>query len=171
MTSKSPEGMTSVGEESSGGTELEFQDTVSIASTKDTLWPRLAEAEFLAACIPGAEHVERRSEHRYAVRVRRGVNRLSISLDGDVEIVDMHEADWILIEGNAYDSRTHSEFEGVAAMELARAGDHTVDLSYRAILTFSGGTSILTPGVLRTIVESDVDRFFRNIAEMVEDRS
>lgn len=154
-------------ETSDDGRTLEFTGSVLIDTRAERLWPKLVDPEFLTECIPGAERFEPLSDRRFGFEVKRGVNKLKIALEGDMEIVEMNEPEWLLIEGRAYDSRTHSEFEGVAAMELT--GDHSppVEMHHKAQMTFTGATSVLTPHLLRRIVEADVERFFDNIAENV----
>ena len=84
----------------------------------------------------------------------------------------MEEPDWMLVEGRAYDSRTHSDFTGTAALEMSSMDGDRTELSYKAYLTVTGGTAVLTPKLLRSIVESDVETYFENIHTlMVEDRS
>lgn len=152
----------------SGGTQLEFKDSLTIETTKDSLWPILSNPSVLVACVPGAETIEQVSERRYTVEVTRGISSLSISLAGQVEIVELHEPDWMLVEGSAYDSRTHTDFEGTAALELEQVNDDSVELIYKAYLTFSGGSGSLSPRVLRTIVKSDVNRYFENLRSKLE---
>lgn len=142
---------------------LTFEDTVSIDATKRDLWNALSDPGVLAACIPGAESVERLSERRYSVDVRRGISRLTLSLSGEVELVEMREPDWVIAEGTAYDSKTHTEFDGIAAIELSQLDDRTVALDYEAHLTFTGGTASLSTKILRPVVEADVDRYFENV--------
>lgn len=158
------------GEERSPGTRLAFEDSIELASTKDAIWPKLSDPELLGASIPGAQRVDRQTDRRYAIEVERGVSRFTVSLDGEVEIVEMQEPDWMVIEGQAYDSRTHSEFGGIAAMEMTQTGDGTVDLAYKATLTLSGMSAVLTPRMLRPVIESDVEQFFSNIASNLESK-
>lgn len=153
------------------GTQLEFEDSLTIETSQETLWPILSDPSVLAACVPGAETIEQVSDRRYTVEVTRGIASLSISLTGEVEIVELHKPQWMLVEGSAYDSRTHSDFEGTAALELEQMDDDVVELIYKAYLTFSGGSGSLTPRLLRTIVNSDVDRYFDNLRSEVEQTS
>lgn len=157
---------------SPNGTQLEFEGGVTVNAPQAELWERLSDPAFLAECVPGAESIDQRNEREYSVSVSRGISRLTISITGDVEIVDMEEPDWMLVEGRAYDSRTHSDFTGTAALEMSSMDGERTELSYKAYLTFSGGTAVLTSKLLRSIVESDVETYFENIHTlMVEDRS
>lgn len=152
------------------GTQLSFADTVTIGTNTKQLWETISDPDVLARCIPGAERVEQLSERKYAVEVTRGISRLSLSFAGEIELVETHEPNWLLAEGSAYDSKTHTEFDGIAGMELVDAEDGTAELSYEAHLTFTGGTGTLTTTLLRPIVESDVNRYFENVKAEIHER-
>ena len=158
-------------DEPKDGIQLQFSDGKSIETSKPELWRHVSDPELLATCIPGAETVERITDRKYSVEIVRGISRLSLSLSGDIELVELQEPDWILAEGTAYDSKTHSDFTGTAAMEITRIDESTVELRYEAFLTFSGGSASLSPKILRAVVESDVDQYFENVQARVEDRS
>lgn len=150
------------------GTHMEFSDTVALETSKDELWAFISDPENLAECIPGAQSVEQLSKRKYSVEIKRGVSRLTISVSGDVELVEMNEPDWIVADGNAFDSTTGSEFDVLAAMEMTEVDDETVELAYTAELWFTGGVTTLTGGIVRSLVKTDVKRYFENIREEIE---
>lgn len=149
-------------------TELEFEDTLEIEANKDELWGTISDPEVLARCVPGAENIERNSERVYTVEITRGLSSLTISLSGDIELVEMNEPDWIVASGNAYDPRSHSDFEGLAAMEMNSIGANAVELNYKAELTFTGGVASIPARIVSRIIRSDVDAYFENIKGVVE---
>jgi carbon monoxide dehydrogenase subunit G len=150
--------------------ELTFEDTVEIDATKAEVWETISDPEVLATCIPGAENVERLSERVYVVEITRGLSSLTISLEGEVELVELDEPDWIVASGEAYDSRSHSDFEGLAAMEMSRTDSETVEIGYKAELTFSGGVASIPNRVVGRLISSDVDGYFENVKETVDGR-
>lgn len=149
-------------------TELEFEDSIEIEANKDELWETISDPEVLARCVPGADNIERNSERVYTVEITRGLSSLTISLSGDVELVEMNEPDWIVASGNAYDPRSHSDFEGLAAMEMNSLGADAVELSYKAEMTFTGGVASIPARIVSRIIRSDVDAYFGNIKGVVE---
>lgn len=150
-------------------TQIEFEDAVVMETAKDDLWSSISDPEVLATCVPGAERIERLSERTYTVAITRGLSHLTISLEGEIELVEMDEPDWIVASGSAYDPRTHSDFEGLAAMEMTPADDGAIELAYRAELTFTGGAASLPTSIVDRIIKSDVDAYFENIKDVVED--
>ncbi|MFW5965430.1 MAG: CoxG family protein [Halodesulfurarchaeum sp.] len=146
---------------------LEFTDTVHIDADKETVWSFISDAENLATVIPGAEDVTRHAERRYSVTITRGISHVTVSLEGEFELVEMDEPDWIIAEGEAFDTTTGSPFEVLAGMEMAETGGG-VDLSYSAQLSYTGGVARFGARLLRRIIESDVDRYFENVKTRVE---
>ncbi|MEF8825215.1 MAG: SRPBCC domain-containing protein [Halapricum sp.] len=146
---------------------LEFSDTVTIETTKDDLWGYISQAENLADCIPGAESVERLSERHYTCEITRGISRVTVSLDGEFELVEMNEPDWIVMEGNGFDSTTGSDFDVLAAMEM-NEHDEGTDLAYSAELYYTGGVARLGARLLSRVIRSDIETYFENIKDDVE---
>jgi carbon monoxide dehydrogenase subunit G len=148
--------------------KLEFTDTVTVETDKHTLWDFISDAENLAEVVPGAQSVTRHSQRRYSVTIERGIGHVSVSLDGEFELAEMDEPDWIIAEGEAFDSTTGSTFDVLAAMEMEENGTETVDLSYSAQLFYTGGVASLGATLLKKFIASDVDRYFENVKARVE---
>lgn len=146
---------------------LEFTDTVSIETDRETLWDFISDAQNLADVVPGAKSVTKHSERRYSLEIERGIGHVSVSLDGEFELVEMDEPEYIIAEGEAFDSTTGSTFEVLAAMEMVEQ-DGTVDLSYSAQLFYTGGVASLGARLLKKFIEGDVDRYFANVKSQVE---
>ncbi|WP_411965688.1 CoxG family protein [Haloferax sp. YSMS24] len=152
----------------SGDKRLEFADAVELPTDKDTVWDLISDPEVLSSCVPGAEEIDRRSERVYDVHISRGVSHLTVSLEGEMELVEMNEPDWVVASGVAHDTKTGSDFDILAAMEMTEGDDETTILSYSAEVGFSGGVSSLGPGLLRPIVKRDVEAYFENVRARVE---
>lgn len=150
------------------GKYLEFTDTVALETTKDELWETISDPAVLTACVPGAESIERVSERKYTVDITRGVSKLTLSLSGEAEFVELSPPDYIVTTASAFDSKTGSEFEILAAMEMDEGADGQVALTYKAEVTYSGGAAGISKRILRPIVERDVNTYFQNVKERIE---
>ncbi|MFC7211808.1 CoxG family protein [Natronoarchaeum sp. GCM10025321] len=148
---------------------LEFADTVELATTKDDLWSTISDPETLTECVPGAESIVRTSEQKYELDITRGVAQMSLSLTGEAEFVEMSPPDYIVTTGNAFDTKTGSDFEILAAMEMEEIDDETVQLTYQAEVEYSGGVASVPKRVISPIVKRDVDTYFDNVHRVVED--
>jgi len=147
---------------------LEFSDTVALETTKDELWETISDPEVLTRCVPGAESIERVSERKYTVEITRGVSKLTLSLSGEAEFVEMNPPEYIVSTVNIFDSKTGSDFEVLGAMEMNETDEDDVALTYKAEVTYSGGASGISKRVLSPIVKRDIDTYFQNVTERVE---
>jgi carbon monoxide dehydrogenase subunit G len=143
------------------GAQLTFEDAVEIDGGREELWAFVSDPENLVDCVPGAQEVDRRSEREYSFVVEQGIGRFTVTLDGEVELVEMDEPDVVVADGSAYDGGTGSTFEGLAAMEMS--GDDPVELAYTAEMTFTGGVASLGARLVRRVIRSNVEEYFDNI--------
>lgn len=148
---------------------LEFTDTVELNTSKENLWENISDPEILTECVPGAESIERVSERKYTVEITRGVSHLTVSLSGEAEFVEMNPPDYIVTSGHAFDSKTGSDFDILAAMEINEVDEETAELTYKAEVEFSGGVASINTRIFRPVVERDVNSYFDNVRQVVED--
>ncbi|MFC7134842.1 MULTISPECIES: CoxG family protein [Salinibaculum] len=149
-------------------TQLGFEDTVELATTKADAWEFVSDPVQLVDCVPGAEDVERRSQREYAFEIVQGIGPFTVTLDGDVELVELNEPDWILADGTAYDDSTGSTFDVVSAMEMNETDDGTVELAYRADLTMTGGVASVGARLASRVIRSNVETYFENVREKID---
>ncbi|MFB6094101.1 MAG: CoxG family protein [Halanaeroarchaeum sp.] len=151
------------------GEHLEFSDTVEIETGKDDLWATISDPEALTKLVPGAEEVERLSKRKYSVTITLGVSHLTVSMDGEAEFVEMNEPDWIVVNGSAHDTKTGSDFDVLAAMEMEETAPGETALTYQAEIDYTGGVASLGTTLLRPVVNRKVDTYFQNVKDEVED--
>ena len=147
---------------------LEFTDTVRIETTPEDLWATISDPVTLTECVPGAEAIERVSERRYTVDITRGVSHLTVSLSGEAEFVEMNPPDSVVTSANAFDSKTGSDFDILAAMEIQATDDGAANLAYTAEVVISGGVATMSNRLLRPIVKRDIGTYFDNVKTAVE---
>jgi carbon monoxide dehydrogenase subunit G len=158
----------SAADSETGDERLEFSDTVHVETTPDDLWATISDPATLTECVPGAESIERVSERRYTVDITRGLSHLTVALSGEAEFVEMNPPDSVVTSANAFDSKTGSDFDILAAMEIQETDNGTADLAYTAEVSISGGVATMHNRVLRPIVSRDIDTYFENVKAAVE---
>jgi len=147
---------------------LTFSDAVAIETTPEELWSTISDPETLTECVPGAESIERVSERKYTVEITRGVSHLTVSLSGEAEFVEMNPPDTVVTSATAFDSKTGSDFDILAGMEIQPADDGGAELAYTAEVSISGGVGTMSPRLLRPIVSRDITSYFENVKDVVE---
>jgi len=159
---------TTLDDEDEETSELEFSDAVRVDAGCEELWETISDPDTLTRCVPGAESIDRVSERRYTVDITRGVSHLTVSLSGEAEFVEMNPPDYVVTRAEAFDSKTGSNFDILAAMEIQEADDGGAQLVYTAEVTYSGGVANISNRVIRPIVSRDIDTYFENIRSEVE---
>jgi hypothetical protein len=157
-------------EESDDGTDgkrLEFTDTVELDADPETVWDSISDPAVLTRCVPGADSIERVDERTYAVEITRGVSKLTVSLSGEAEFVEMNPPDYLVTTASAFDSKTGSDFQILSGMEMAETDTGTA-LTYQAEVTVSGGVASMSSAVFKPIVKRDVDTYFGNVKDEIE---
>ncbi len=149
---------------------LEFEDTLVVPGTKAGVWSVISNPEVLARCLPGAEEVERVSKCKYTCEITRGISHLTLTLAGEVDLVELNEPDWVLATGSAHDPKTHSDFELLAAMEMTALDDERVQLAYTAEVSYTGGVASLPKTMLTKVFSADIETYFQNLTAAIEDQ-
>jgi carbon monoxide dehydrogenase subunit G len=147
---------------------LEFSDAVRIEADRAELWATISDPETLTKCVPGAESIERTSERTYSLEITRGVSHLTVSLTGEAEFVEMNPPDYVVTTGDAFDRKTGSQFDILAAMEIQETDDGAAELVYQAEVEISGGVASITDRLLRPVVERDIATYFDNVRAEIE---
>ncbi|WP_017342790.1 CoxG family protein [Halorubrum sp. T3] len=147
---------------------LTFSDAVAVETTPEELWSTISDPETLTECVPGAESIERVSERKYTVEITRGVSHLTVSLSGEAEFVEMDPPDTVVTSATAFDSKTGSDFDILAGMEIQPTDDGRAELAYTAEVSISGGVGTMSPRILRPIVNRDITTYFENVKDVVE---
>lgn len=147
---------------------LEFSGAVRLDADREEVWETISDPDTLTRCVPGAESIERTSERTYTVEITRGVSHLTVSLTGEAEFVEMNPPDSVVTTGDAFDRKTGSQFDVLAAMEI-QAADGGAELVYRAEVEYSGGAASINDRLLRPVVERDISTYFDNVRAEVED--
>jgi carbon monoxide dehydrogenase subunit G len=147
---------------------LTFSGSVAIETTPETLWATISDPATLTECVPGAESIDRIDERTYAVDITRGVSHLTVSLSGEAEFVEMNPPDSVVTSAQAFDSKTGSDFDILAAMEIQPTDDGAAELTYSAEVSISGGVGTMSPRLLTPIIERDITSYFENVKAEVE---
>ncbi|WP_318567966.1 CoxG family protein [Salinigranum marinum] len=149
---------------------MEFEGEVEIETTKTDLWRLISDPEALVTCVPGAKEVHKQSATRYTGLIERGVAGVTITLDGEVEIVELNEPTSMRAIASGTDSKTNSQMDAQAEMDLRDDGDE-LTLQYGVTVEFTGKLATLGSRLVKRKVKSDIDTYFENVREHAEDHS
>lgn len=134
------------------------------ASQGDT-WNALNEPEFLKACIPGCESIERISDNESQVQMTARIGPVSAKFKGKLTLSDINPPHSYSI---AFDGQggVAGFGKGSAQVRLAPDGEHT-KLSYSVKATVGGKLAQIGSRLVDAAAKKIADDFFRNFNERV----
>jgi len=147
---------------------MEFEDDITIAAEKQQLWELISDPEALVQLVPGAKEVDRVSETTYTGVIERGLAGINVTLDGEVEMVDLDPPDHIVAEATGQDSQTNSRMDATAEMTIAEHDDGST-LSYYIEMEFTGRLASLGSRIVKRKIQSDIETYFDNLRTRAED--
>jgi carbon monoxide dehydrogenase subunit G len=154
--------MTAVG----GYPAMEFDGARSIEADRGTLWDIVSEPDALVRCVPGADAVTRESEGTYTGDIERSFAGLTVELDGEVIMADLDPPDRMVVDAAGVDRLTKTEMDAQGHLALQRAGPEMTVLDYHVEMEFTGK---LPAHLLKSRIDSDIDRFFDNVRVAAEE--
>jgi carbon monoxide dehydrogenase subunit G len=115
---------------------LEFSGSPEITATREQVWSRLTDPEFVAASAPGVESVETLDPTHFKVISGLGFGGVRLHFALDVELFDI--VDRQSLKMRASGSGAGSEVNVVSSLRIADAGSGTVRLDWSATSEVSG---------------------------------
>lgn len=149
---------------------MDFKGRYSIPAPPDAVLAALRDPDVLAACIPGAERVEQRSEAEYSAVAMVKVGPVGARFQGRVTLALEQPP-----PGAAYALRLAGEGQGGAAgfargeshVTLTSEGAGTI-LEYDAKATIGGRLAQVGQRLIDGAAKSLADEFFRNFAKRMQ---
>jgi carbon monoxide dehydrogenase subunit G len=148
---------------------MEITGEQTINQSSDPLWDILLDAKTLEQTIPGAQDLDRDGDH-YEGTLERGLAGISITLSASVDITNQERPEWIACDIVGTDNTINSRVDGEAHVDFEENGDGVTELAYRVEFDFSGKLASLGSRIIKRKVNSDIDTFFTNLQEHVEDQ-
>ncbi|HEY8256207.1 MAG TPA: carbon monoxide dehydrogenase subunit G [Gemmatimonadales bacterium] len=116
--------------------KLEFSGSPAISATREYVWSRLIDPDFVAASAPGVETVETLDPSHFKVVSGLGIGSVKIRFNLDVELFDI--VDQRSLKMRAIGRTPGSAVEVVSSLRIADATPGTVRLEWSATSEVSG---------------------------------
>jgi len=147
--------------------KLEFSGAPEITASREKVWEKLRDPNFVAASGPGVESVETVDPTHFKVISALGVGAVKVKFKLDVELFD-------IVEGRELKMRARGKAPGSAvdvlsALQLEDAGDSRTRLKWTATSDVSGTVASvgarLLEGTARRLTEQFWTDFARRVGE------
>ncbi len=145
--------------------KLEFSGAPEITATRDHVWSRLMDPNFVAASAPGVETVEALDPTHFKVVSGLGVGSVKVRFKLDVELFD-------IVQGKQLKMRARGKAPGsavdvVSRLQLEEAGPGKTRLDWAATSEVSGTVASVGARLLEGTARKLTEQFWTDFARRV----
>lgn len=145
--------------------KLEFSGSPLIRATRDHVWARLTDPDFVAASAPAVEAVETLDPTHFKVISGLGVGSVKVRFSMDVELFD-------LVEGQSLKMRSRGKGPGamvdvLSSLQIADAVPGAVRLVWSATSEISGPVADIGARLFEGTARRLTEEFWTDFAERV----
>src|SRR2546428_6220301 len=115
-----------------------FEDRFVVQAPVETVWTFVRDAEQVARCIPGLEHMDVVDDTHYRVVAGAKVSFLSVSFAMNVTVTEIEEPTRLVSVAEGMDPRLKERVQLSAALTLEPRGPDATEVTYRIELTIFG---------------------------------
>ena len=145
--------------------KLEFSGAPEITGSRQKVWGKLMDADFVAASAPGVESVERVDPTHFRVISGLGVGSVKVKFKLDVELFDIVEG--VRLKMRARGKAPGSAVDVVSALEVEDAGDGHTRLRWAATSDVNGTVANVGARLLEGTARRLTELFWTDFAQRV----
>ena len=123
------------------------------------LWDMLLQPETLAACIPGAEKVEKVDDVTYDAVVKQKVGIIKVKLAFRNKLVNVQAPTHLELDGEGEDVTKLGHIKQKTSVDLKDLGNGQVEVSYRSDVSMVGKLAMFGDRIMRSKAK-DVEKEF-----------
>ena len=144
---------------------LEFSGAPEITGSRQKVWQKLMDPDFVAASAPGVESVERVDPTHFTVISGLGVGSVKVRFKLDVELFD-------IVDGERLKMRARGKAPGsavdvVSALQVEDAGNEHTRLRWSATSDVSGTVASVGARLLEGTARRLTEDFWTDFAQRV----
>ena len=146
---------------------MDFDNSFTVDAPIDEVWKAMLDLERVAPCVPGARVVDKTSDNAYKVAIKVKVGPVSMTYNGNVEIVETDEAAHkAVMRARAKESRGQGTANATVTMDLDDQGGKTQG-SIHSDVAISGRVASMGRSVMAEVSSNLIDTFSKNLAAML----
>jgi carbon monoxide dehydrogenase subunit G len=145
--------------------KLEFSGAPEITGSRQKVWQKLMDSDFVAASAPGVEAVERVDATHFRVISGLGVGALKVKFILEVELFDIVDSERLKMRARGM--APGSTVEVVSALRIEDAGNRHTRLRWSAISDLNGTVARLGGRFLKMTARRLTEEFWTDFARRV----
>ena len=145
--------------------KLEFSGAPEITGSRQKVWQKLMDPDFVAASAPGVEAVERVDATHFRVISGLGIGALKVKFTLDVELFDIVDGERLKMRARG--TGPGSTAEVVSALRIEDAGNQHARLRWSATSDLNGAVARMGGRVLEGTARRLTEEFWTDFARRV----
>jgi len=145
--------------------KLNFSGAPEITASRQTVWARLLDPDFVAASAPGVESVEALDPTHFKVVSGLGVGSVKVRFKLDVELFDIVEGERLKMRARG--KAPGSAVEVVSSLQVEDARDGKTRLNWSATSEVSGTVASVGARLLEGTARRLTEQFWTDFARRV----
>lgn len=145
--------------------KLEFSGAPEIIGSRQKVWHKLMDPDFVAASAPGVEAVERVDTTHFAVISGLGVGALKVRFKLEVELFDIVDGERLKMRARGM--APGSTVEVVSALRIEDAGNQHTRLRWSATSDLNGAVARVGGRFLEATARRLTEEFWTDFARRV----
>jgi uncharacterized protein len=145
--------------------KLKFSGAPEITATRQQVWTRLMDPQFVAASAPGVESVEAIDQRHYKVISAFGVGSIKLRFALQVELAEVVEPERLKMRARG--KAPGSNVDVVASVYLEEAGTGLIRLNWTAESDLSGTVASVGARLLEGTARKLTEQFWQDFARRV----
>ncbi len=144
---------------------LAFSGAPEIRATRDEVWRRLLDPDFIGRSAPGVEAVERLDATRFRMILGFGVALLKLRFALDVEMYDIVDGQSARMRASGH--APGSAVEMLSDIRIEDAGTDRIRLHWSAASRLTGAVTGIGSRLMETVAHKLTAQFWQNFADRV----
>ncbi|MBN1253911.1 MAG: SRPBCC family protein [Deltaproteobacteria bacterium] len=132
------------------------------------LWDTLFDMEALAACLPGAEKIEKIDDTTYDATIKQKVGVVKVKMKGRQVLTKVDAPTHLEMEGEAEDITKLGRLKDKVTMDLKEIGGGEVEISYAVDVSMGGKLAMFGDRILRAKSKEVEKEFTKNLQEKLK---
>ena len=145
--------------------KLLFSGAPVITASREQVWQKLLDPDFVAASAPGVESVERVDPTHFKVISGLGVGAVKVRFKLDVELFDIVEGERLKMRARG--KAPGSNVDVVSALQVEDAGNGRTRLNWSATSDVSGTVASVGARLLEGTARKLTEQFWTDFARRV----
>ena len=142
--------------------KLEFSGAPEITATRQTVWARLTDPDFVAGSAPGVESVEALDPRRFRVTSGLGLGAMRLNFQLEIELFDVVELESLRMR--ALGTGADSNVDVVSHVRLEETGNGRTRLRWSAATEVGGALGSLGTRLIEATARQLTERFWSDFA-------